>query len=164
LAAAPGLVGGVAVMGNPVLIALTCGSKLPHAKVYRAAQLVASTIVVTKRQDGWKNIFPKKLNLIWNAVKACEENGRGMVRVATALDGATGQALVTIEDNGRGIPPENIACSLVVFFAAEGAKGNGLGLSVTQKAIVEHGDTIDVESCPGRTTLTIRPPLQMNID
>ena len=53
---------------------------------------------------------------------------------------------VSITDNGRGIPEEQIGGIFNVFESTKGARGTGLGLAVSLKIIREHGGDITVVS------------------
>ena len=55
---------------------------------------------------------------------------------------------VLVEDNGEGIPPEDIARIFSVFESRKGSRGTGLGLPVSQKIMHEHDGDISVESTP----------------
>lgn len=65
-----------------------------------------------------------------------------------------------VEDNGRGIHPEDLPRLFEPFFTTKGTRGTGLGLAVTWSIIEGHSGTIDVQSELGRgTTFIIRLPL-----
>jgi signal transduction histidine kinase len=98
------------------------------------------------------------LNLVANAVDACEEGG-GAVTVQTRAPGEDGLVRVIIRDTGSGMSQETLAKLFTVFFSTKGSKGTGLGLAVTRKIVEEHGGRIDVESQEGEgTTFTICLP------
>ncbi|MDP2301288.1 MAG: ATP-binding protein [Ignavibacteria bacterium] len=66
---------------------------------------------------------------------------------------------IKIEDNGCGIPPENLNKIFDPFFSTKGQKGNGLGLSVIWGIVDNHDGTIIVKSEVGMgTTFIIRLP------
>ncbi|MCX7874702.1 MAG: ATP-binding protein [Melioribacteraceae bacterium] len=66
---------------------------------------------------------------------------------------------ITVEDNGCGIPPENLDKIFEPFFTTKGQKGTGLGLSVIWGIIDNHNGTINVQSEIGKGTIfTIRLP------
>ena len=64
-----------------------------------------------------------------------------------------------IEDNGPGIAPEMLQ---KIFYpmvsASEG--GMGLGLSIAQSLINQHGGLIECRSKPGETVFTVLLPLE----
>lgn len=99
-------------------------------------------------------------NLLSNAVKFTAPGGRIEVRTEPARGGW----LVSVADNGIGIPAGEQELLFARFFRAtnahaQGTPGSGLGLSVA-KAIVElHGGTISVSSREGSgTTFTVSLP------
>jgi signal transduction histidine kinase len=100
------------------------------------------------------------LNVVTNAIDACEENTRGRVVVSTGVDSGLETATVTVTDNGQGIPPDRLQSIFRAFESSKGAKGTGLGLAVTMKIAEEHGGTVDVESQVGRgSNFHIRLPV-----
>lgn len=96
-------------------------------------------------------------NLIYNSFQACpSENGR----ISIHLQESESDAVIFIEDNGKGIPEEILPRIFEPFFTTkELGMGTGLGLSIVQKIIENHQGTIHVESRPGKTIFTIHLPL-----
>ena len=75
--------------------------------------------------------------------------GRKFHRLAVAI---------AIEDNGPGVPDE--LRERIFFPLVSGREGgSGLGLTIAQTFVAQHGGTIDCESRPGRTVFTILLPL-----
>jgi signal transduction histidine kinase len=67
--------------------------------------------------------------------------------------------VITIADNGHGIPEELLGKLFLPFFTTK-ENGTGLGLALSHKVIQEHGGTIHVQSKVGKgTILTITFPL-----
>ncbi len=98
------------------------------------------------------------LNLLTNAIDALNEDG-GEVNISTRKVGES-EVLITVEDNGAGIPEKIIQRIFDVFFSTKGSQGTGLGLAVTKKIIEEHGGSIEAKSTPGQgTTFTIQLPI-----
>lgn len=95
------------------------------------------------------------LNLILNGLDAA---GRaGSVTLSSARSGQ--EALLLVHDNGRGLAPEERARLFVPGFTTK-ADGSGLGLTIVERIVSEHGGSITVESTPGQgTTIQIRLPL-----
>lgn len=90
------------------------------------------------------------LNVVTNAVDAVSEaETKGAVRVSTQYAPDEGKARVVVEDNGPGIPPEEIDNLFRPFVSTKGHRGTGLGLPVSQKILGEHGGQITVWSDPG---------------
>lgn len=86
------------------------------------------------------------LNVITNALDACEEIEGGKVSVTTEYDQGQKVIRVVVQDNGSGIPPDEIDKMFTIFVSNKGGRGTGLGLSVSQKICREHGGQILVES------------------
>jgi heavy metal sensor kinase len=87
--------------------------------------------------------------IIHNAVKYSPSQGRIRVRVGTG----NGDALVEIQDNGPGIPPEHRAKVFERFYRVDKARtrdegGAGLGLSIAEWAVRAHGGKIELECAP----------------
>lgn len=98
------------------------------------------------------------MNLITNAIDACYEKSGGLVEISTRWDDAQGEVSIAISDNGPGIPPEIKPRIFDPFFTTKGSKGSGLGLAIVRKAVQLHGGAIEVDSRPGRTTITVKLP------
>jgi signal transduction histidine kinase len=88
------------------------------------------------------------LNVVTNAIDACEHVDDGRLVVSTAYLAQSGLARVVVEDNGEGIPAEDLKKIFSVFESRKGSRGTGLGLPVSQKILREHGGDIRVESTP----------------
>lgn len=96
------------------------------------------------------------LNLLLNAVQAIDGDG-GVVRVAVAI--ARDRLVITVEDNGRGISPEQLPRVFDPFYTTK-AGGNGLGLAVARRIAVSHGSEITIHSDGARGTIaTVTLPL-----
>jgi signal transduction histidine kinase len=89
------------------------------------------------------------LNIASNAVDACEGREGGQVTIATNFAADEALLRITIEDNGVGIPPEDLERIFTIFVSGKGSKGTGLGLPVSRKILQEHGGNIRVESTVG---------------
>ncbi len=90
------------------------------------------------------------LNLITNARQAMEgHRPEGLLRVTTEV--ANDRVRVCFQDNGPGIPPENLLRVFDPFFTTkEVGQGTGLGLSLCYGIVREHGGSIQVLSPPGQ--------------
>lgn len=98
-------------------------------------------------------------NVLVNAVEALPESG-GRVRVT--FDVSDEAAQVVVEDNGCGIPREQLARIWSPDFTTKAhAKGTGLGLFITRKIVEAHGGRIEAASEVGRgTRMVLRFPFQ----
>jgi signal transduction histidine kinase len=92
------------------------------------------------------------LNIVANALDATEHKEGGRVQVRTEFDAAAACARVHVEDNGTGIPTEELGQIFALFASTKGARGTGIGLPVSEKIIKEHGGTIQVRSQAGTGT------------
>lgn len=75
------------------------------------------------------------------------------IEVATELRVKNGLrwAVLSVTDNGVGIPPENMAKIFTPFYTSkEATKGTGLGLSVSLGIAESHNGTIEVASSKGQ--------------
>ncbi|MCS6835588.1 MAG: GAF domain-containing protein [Anaerolineae bacterium] len=101
-------------------------------------------------------------NLLANAIQYT--NTYGTIRlILERLDDKQGQsqAVVHIQDSGRGIAPEHLPHLFKPFYrASDDTRGAGLGLAIAQDIVKRHGGTIDVQSKVGTgTRFTISLPL-----
>ena len=97
------------------------------------------------------------LNLLNNALEALPRGGSLKV-VLKSIPGMKSIEL-RIEDNGPGIPSENLKKVFAHYFTTK-EKGIGLGLAITQKIIQGHQGLLEVRSLPGQgTTVRIRLPM-----
>lgn len=90
------------------------------------------------------------LNVVTNAIDACEDVEGGRVVVSTGWDEGRSMAFVSVADNGVGIAEDDLASIFQIFASTKGTRGTGLGLPVSQKIAREHGGRIVVDSRPGR--------------
>ena len=90
------------------------------------------------------------LNVVTNAVDACEKVEQGRVTVRTQYAADDRLLRIVVEDNGEGIAPDDLAKIFSVFESRKGSRGTGLGLPVSQKIMHEHEGDIAVESTPGQ--------------
>jgi two-component system sensor histidine kinase/response regulator len=94
------------------------------------------------------------INLLTNAHYALRRStGPRQLSIATRLDASTGRIHLEIADTGPGIPPEIRARIFEPFFTTKGPReGTGLGLSLCQGIVEDHGGIITLESEIGRGT------------
>jgi len=97
-------------------------------------------------------------NLVGNALKFGPEEGPVHVRLLTAA----GNAILEVEDRGRGVPEaerERIFRPLVRGRAGDKAPGLGLGLAFVREAVIRHGGRVSVEDAsPSGAVFRVRLP------
>lgn len=109
------------------------------------------------------------LNIIRNAARAVmgREGGRILLRTRVKRQFTIGNARhrlalhVVIEDNGPGIPePIRERLFYPMVTASEG--GTGIGLSIAQAMINQHGGLVECQSRPGETLFSVLLPLEID--
>ena len=102
------------------------------------------------------------LNLFNNAAQAMPIDHKGVLQVTSSIDKAQQHVIVSVKDNGAGIPESTLAKIFEPFFTTKKAgDGTGLGLAITAQIIEQHGGSIEVSSIVGEgTTFTIKLPIQ----
>jgi len=88
-------------------------------------------------------------NLIGNAVKFTPDGGEVTVNARIAA----GNLLVSVNDNGIGIPRNDLSRVFNKYFrsaSASGYKGTGLGLAISRAIVEAHGGAIKLESSEGK--------------
>lgn len=103
------------------------------------------------------------LNILMNAEQAVAESGRdGKIVIRAWHDKAKQKIILSIADNGIGIPKENLSRIFDPFFTTKPVnKGTGLGLSMSYGIVLEHDGMIHVESKEGEGSIfTVQFPLK----
>lgn len=97
------------------------------------------------------------MNLIQNGVDAIGKDGT----ISVFVNQINEQELkIEVLDSGPGIPDSQKAKIFNLYFTTK-AKGTGIGLSIVQRIIIEHGGLITVESEPGKgTNFILHMPIQ----
>jgi PAS domain S-box-containing protein len=97
------------------------------------------------------------LNILVNAMEAVGEKD-GKLKVDAQPD--RDQVIITITDNGKGIPPQNLNRLFEPFFTSKHG-GTGLGLTASYTIVTKHDGTIKVSSEEGKgTSFSIALPLK----
>ena len=141
--------------------------------IFEIAEKVAQTLKVSHPQLTFKVEFKEPglklnvdadkieqviLNLAGNAVKYSPAGGE--VKIKGEFSGTEGKNskwfMISVEDQGPGIPPEYRDKVFEKFYRVEkaaktiGPKGTGLGLAIARRIVEMHGGSIWVESEVGR--------------
>jgi two-component system, NtrC family, sensor kinase len=110
-------------------------------------------------------------NLIANARQAIEasERGSGLLRISTASlpiateETSRQQVVITIADDGPGIPQEILPHVFNPFFTANKEGGTGLGLAICQQIIQRHFGSMTIDNArPHGAIVKIYLPLLMD--
>jgi two-component system, NtrC family, sensor kinase len=89
------------------------------------------------------------LNIINNAFAAVEDAGEIKISIISV---DSENVKISIDDDGIGIPVEDLKHIFEPFFSTKGEKGTGLGLSVTYGIVQKLGGQTTVVSVPGEGT------------
>lgn len=132
---------------------------------------VTGTRDYARRSGAWIEIFPGDklpevmmnpigveqvvINLVRNAIEALAKN------IAVRTQHSNDMVQILIEDDGRGIDPEEAEFLFDPFYTTRQCRGGmGLGLSITHGIISDHGGRIDVARRPeGGTRFVVSLPL-----
>lgn len=136
-----------------------------HDVVVEAAKIAGSTVRLPARLEVDLQACPRivgdhprlvqaVVDLVTNAALAvAERSGARLVRVATGT-GPRGEALVSVRDDGIGIPPESLTRLGEPYFTTRADAGAlGLGLFVTRGTVDGHGGTLTFERAPDHGTV-----------
>ncbi len=105
------------------------------------------------------------LNVVTNALDAVEGRPHAAVTISVAADREAGLVRVRVADNGAGMTPETLADIFNLFASTKGARGTGLGLTVSRKILREHGGEIHASSRIGEgSTFLLEFPLRPALD
>jgi len=92
------------------------------------------------------------INLLQNACQAMEDRKKSIM-ITSDLEPRSGRIRIVVEDQGRGISPENLSRIFDPFFTTNRTTGGtGLGLSISNTIIKEHFGELHIASVPGTGT------------
>ena len=113
---------------------------------------IPDTISVEGRKDHLMRVFN---NLLQNAIEAAQNND---IKIEIRTSEKTSSVLasedlipIILKDNGKGIDAQKINQIFDPFYTSK-VKGVGLGLSIVQSIVSQHGGFIEVKSEPGLGT------------
>jgi len=99
------------------------------------------------------------LNVVINAFQAVgRDNDDSRVEVLCRWDGTRERVLIEVEDNGCGIPDDDLERVLEYYYTTKDT-GTGLGLSIAQGILQQHGGSLQLTSRVGLgTSVTLALP------
>jgi PAS domain S-box-containing protein len=103
-------------------------------------------------------------NLLTNGIKYSPEGGEITVRLAQEAAADGDWAVLSVADQGLGIPATDLERVFERFYRGSNVAGKidgtGIGLAAARQIVEQHGGTISVDSQEGAgTTFTVRLPL-----
>ena len=124
--------------------------------------VIKKAIFVFQENEKYKLIFSSKLNekkifvdkdqiiqvlnnLIKNAIQSFQNRGHGIINIVLASNPDSGETLISVEDNGIGIEPDNKKNIFIPHFTTK-STGSGIGLSLVKQIIENHGGEITFTS------------------
>jgi signal transduction histidine kinase len=115
-------------------------SEIEPVAEYHELSVSASPVAVSGARDELHRLV---LNLIENAVRHTPPGTH--IRASTAIE--DGAAVLVVEDDGPGIPPEleRRVFERFVRSGRDGARGSGLGLAIVQAVTDSHGGSVRLE-------------------
>lgn len=104
-------------------------------------------------------------NIVRNAIRHTATG----TAVEIGIDDQSGQAVVSVRDQGPGVPEEMLGTIFKPFFRVESDRGRdsggiGLGLAIAQRAVVLHHGEISAHNANPGLTVEVRLPLQVRRD
>jgi len=145
----------------------------PDKKPVSVAQLFENTVTLIKSEPenenvhiSWevkppaleivadkKQIAQVLINLLKNSVEALKNQVDGKITLKGDIN-KDGKVLVSVTDNGPGIPEDLMDKIFIPFFTTK-ENGSGIGLSLSRQIIQMHGGTLKVDSKPKKTMFSI---------
>ncbi len=125
-------------------VAMGFGHSLAVKQQKLSVEAAGGDFTIRGDKDRLEQVF---VNLVDNAIKYTKEGGRIKVQLVQAGD----SVIVTVEDNGIGIPKEDIERVFERFYRVDKARsrelgGTGLGLSIAKHIVLAHNGEIRIES------------------
>ena len=110
------------------------------------SNLVDEEAVVIGNPDRLIQVF---VNLLRNAAHAVQSGGSIVVRSRVATAGDRKLIAISVDDDGPGIPPDVLPDIFDAFVSSRlDARGTGLGLTVAEGIVQQHGGTITASNRP----------------
>ena len=95
-------------------------------------------------------------NLLNNAIAALSDGGQ----IRLVLSREDGQAVVSVIDDGPGIPASELGGVFDRYRTGDTRQGSGIGLALSRELVQAHGGSIDIDSVEGDGTIvSVRLPM-----
>ena len=138
-------------------VLITFEQKITAKKLDVQVEMPEHPVFIMANQDYVTQVV---YNLLDNAVKFCSEEGELGIRIREG----GGKAYVSISNDGRTIPPEELPLVFDRFHKidksrSENRDGWGLGLYIVKTIVCSHGENISVSSRNGKTEFTFTMPI-----
>jgi signal transduction histidine kinase len=126
------------------------------------------TVVTTEEQlvGNWDGPRVERVlaNLLSNAIKYSDPGSAIQVAIAHDGSGRHAVAVLTVQDQGVGIPAHDLPHIFAPFYRGSNVvgrtAGTGIGLRGARAIVEQHGGTLELQSSEGRgTCVTVRLPL-----
>lgn len=145
------------VLPKPELILLDASQLFLRIKTLKHMELTQKGINFTLKLQSLpirfladQNLVEQVLiNLLNNAADACA--GQANPEISLLALKKDGHVILSVKDNGAGIPTENLGRIFIPFFTTK-KTGSGIGLSLSKQILRLHKGTIFVTSSPGKGT------------
>lgn len=126
---------------------------LAHSKKITLKEDKKNPETIWAYADG-NRIYQVMVNLVENAIKYGKSGGYVKVSVEATVE----EVQITIEDNGKGIPPEHVDRIFERFYRVDKSRskhkgGSGLGLAIVKHILEAHQSKIKVQSKLNEGTL-----------
>ncbi|MDH6181339.1 two-component system OmpR family sensor kinase [Microbacteriaceae bacterium SG_E_30_P1] len=100
------------------------------------------------------------VQVVRNLVSNAFTHGGDGVTVAVALEAVGTHAVLSVEDDGVGIPPELSDSVFERFVTGDRTQGSGLGLAIVRSIVEGHGGSVGIDTTAGRgATVRVVLPL-----
>jgi signal transduction histidine kinase len=126
-----------------------------HRSIQLDVNVVGEVPTIESDRGQLQQVF---LNLVSNAYAAVQDGGQINIEVRQV---SPTEVAVSVADNGKGIPKNDLRNIFEPFFSTKGAAGTCLGLSITRDLVEKLGGLIEVTSEVGKgTTFTVNLPIE----
>jgi heavy metal sensor kinase len=149
--------GKAAVNKEPVDLLQLFTEVAEESRLIAPGKDISADICGSPRLNADRKMIKQMLrNLVDNSIKFTKPDGSISIHAENAGDNVG----ITVEDNGTGIPADEISRIFDRFYRVDKARsketgGSGLGLSIVKSIVDAHGGEIRIDSAPGKGTSII---------